>query len=174
MCTYYKHNRLIVFGFLVCAIAFSASHKFYVSLTEVHIRKDKGSIEISMRIFPDDLDRALKTIHGVNPQIATELEHKNADEWVSEYIKAHFDIEINEQPIAIAYLGKEQESDAIWCYLEAELPAVFSEITVKSSFLIDEFKDQKNIVQVYYGEFNKGLLLDAYNTEGSLELNEEK
>jgi hypothetical protein len=75
---------------ILIVLCSSISHKFYVSLTEIHFRPEKGKIEISMRIFPDDLDFAIKGITGINPQLSTELEHPDADMWLKVYLKKNF------------------------------------------------------------------------------------
>ncbi len=123
-----------------------------------------------MRIFPDDLDRAIMGISGKNPQMATELEMKEADQWMEDYLKNHFKITVNNQEINYTYIGKEPESDAIWCYMEADFSEIPHSINVKNSVLTDMFKDQKNIIQIYYKDFNKGLLLDSYNSTDSLKI----
>ena len=70
-------------------------HKFYVSLTEMRVNEENKTIEISIRIFPDDLDKAISEIYGINPQIITEIEHKNADAWINEYIQQRFSFQVN-------------------------------------------------------------------------------
>ncbi len=166
-------NRMLVVSVLLVLSNFlTASHKFYVSLTEIRIVQEKGIIEISMRIYPDDLDLALEELHGINPQVATRMEHKNADRWVADYVMDNFSVCMDGKSLHLSYVGKEAESDVLWCYFEARLPSSFSKIRIRNTVLIDEFRDQKNIIQVYYNEFNKGLLLDEDTTEGSIDLND--
>jgi hypothetical protein len=52
--------------------------------------------------------------------------------------------------------------------MEADFTDDPKDIKVKNSILSDQFKDQKNIIQVYYKKFNKGLLLDSYSSIDSL------
>ncbi len=59
----------------------------------------------------------------------------------------------------LTYLGEEPGADVIWCYLESETIKYPASILVRNSILTDEFEDQVNIIQVYFGKWNKGLLL---------------
>ncbi|MCD4711231.1 MAG: hypothetical protein K8R52_10315, partial [Bacteroidales bacterium] len=95
-------------------------HEFYVSLTEIRYNPETERIEVSMRIFPDDLDRALLQKTGIHTQLATELEPPGADSLLMEYLLESFSIVVNGDRTLLHYLGKEQEANAIWCYLESE------------------------------------------------------
>ena len=154
---------LMMIGLSFCITPQVYAHKFYLSLTEIRCNVEKGTVEISMRIFPDDLDRAIEEIWGVNPQIVTQFEHRKADEWISDYLYRNFRIWINGESIHYEYLGKTPESDAVYCFLEAPLTASPVEIIVENRLLTEVFEDQRNIVQVYYGKYNRGALLDRYH-----------
>ena len=134
-------------------------HKFYVSLTEVRFNSESGRIEVSIRIFPDDLDHALFESEGIHTQLATELETPEADSLLELYLLEHFSLEVNGEPIELEFLGKEPEADAIWCYLESDQVAEPKAYTVYNSILTHTFEDQVNIVQVYQEKWNKGLML---------------
>ena len=138
------------------------AHKFYVSLTEIHCRAERGTIEVSMRIFPDDLDRAIRAITGTTPHIATKMEHDSADTWIAAYLESSFRLSFNGTEPRFHYLGKQPEDDAIWCFMEAELPALPDQVWIENRVLTEIYEDQKNIVQFYYNDFNKGVLLTRY------------
>jgi hypothetical protein len=145
-------------------------HEFYVSLSEVRYNSKTERFEVSIRIFPDDLDRALLARSGITTQVATELEHKSADSLLMVYLLEDFSIEVNGALLELSYLGKEPESDAIWCYLESSRVAAPETITVRNLILTEYFMDQVNIIQVYHGLWNKGLLLDRNQESGTLSI----
>ncbi len=154
-----KIKKLTVFLIAVLLLGSWMLHKFYVSLTEIRYNPQSQRLEVSMRIFPDDLDLAFEKQFGINPHLVTALEHTNADSLIQDYLKFHFAIEVNDDPVILTYLGKEPEADAIWCYLESETIKYPASILVRNSILTNEFEDQVNIIQVYFGKWNKGLLL---------------
>ena len=143
-------------------------HEFYVSLTEVRYNYDSERMEVSIRVFPDDLDRALLQKHGIFTQLSTELEAPEADSLLGEYLNRHFSLEINGRPLKLNYLGKEAEADAIWCYLESEPLSEPLDYQIFSSILLENFEDQVNIVQIYQGDWNKGLMLSSDQQSGQL------
>lgn len=143
-------------------------HEFYVSITEIRYNTDSERFEISMRIFPDDLDRALLERSGIYTQLATELEPKIADSLLMTYLLDDFSLEVNGEELELNYLGKEPESNAIWCYLESSGIAAPETITVRNLILTEYFPEQVNIIQVYSGKWNKGLMLDRQEISGTL------
>lgn len=147
-------------------------HEFYVSLTEVRFNPQSKRIEVSIRIFPDDLDRALLKKHGIFTQLASELEAPEADSLVGDYLQEHFSLEVDGQSLELEYLGKEPEADAIWCYLESEKIAEPSHYQIYNSILIQSFEDQVNIVQVYQGSWNRGLMFNRDERSDQLTVGE--
>jgi len=145
-------------------------HEFYVSITELRYNTQSERFEVSIRIFPDDLDRALLERTGIHTQLATELEHKSADSLLMVYLLEDFSIQLDGREIELDYLGKEPESDAIWCYLESSKVSSPETITVRNEILTEYFMDQINIIQVYHGKWNKGLMLNRNQISGKLTL----
>ena len=167
-----QRGRILLFLILLLGLGSWSMHKFYVSLTEVNFNSESGRIEVSIRIFPDDLDRALLERTGINTQLATELEHEVADSLLMVYLLENFTLQVNGEELGLEYLGKEPESDAIWCYLESSKVVVPETITVRNAILTEYFPDQVNIIQVYHGKWNKGLLLNRNQSSGKLTLGE--
>jgi len=164
-------NKILRSLFLIILLALAGSwfmHKFYLSLTEIRFNPGTGRIEVSMRIFPDDLDRALMDKTGIKTMLATELEPPGADSLLKEYLMESFRIEVNGKAVVLNYLGKEPEADAIWCYLESEPVSRPVTIMVTQAVLTEIFEEQVNIVQVYQGKWNRGLLLNRQEQSGEL------
>jgi len=147
-------------------------HEFYVSLTEIRYNTQTESFEVSMRIFPDDLDRALLERTSIHTQLASELEHEEADSLLMVYLLEKFTMVVNGEELTLNYLGKEPESNAIWCYLESSKISIPETITVRNTILTELFPDQVNIIQVYHEKWNKGMLLNHNENSGSLRIGE--
>lgn len=169
------NRKMISMGILLASLILCCAwlpHKFYVSLTEVKYNAHTERFEVSMRIFPDDLDRALLERSGIQTGLATEMEHEKADSLLKVYLVESFSIQADEAEIAITFLGKEPESDAIWCYLESDPVSAPRVLSIRSELLTEIFPDQVNIVQVYLDVWNKGLLLNRNQTSGTLTVGE--
>lgn len=143
-------------------------HEFYVSLTEIRYNPSTERMEVSMRIFSDDLDRALLQRTGIETQLGSELEAPSADSLLSAYLLECFSLQINGENAEFHYLGKEPETGAIWCYLESEPVSRPQTVTIVHELLIEIFPEQVNIVQVYQEKWNKGLLLNRHERSGEL------
>jgi len=162
----FRATLLILAFFLTSGNIYA--HKFYISLTEIRYNSESERFEISMRIFPDDLDRVLNSESGIATNLATDLEPPGADSLVKIYLLEHFKLTVNGEPIHLAYLGKEPEADAIWCYIESEPVSNPATIFVYNDILTAEFQDQVNLIQVYSGKWNRGFLLDREKSSDQL------
>lgn len=159
----------------LAAIAFSwngftVMHEFYVSLTELRYNANSSRLEVSMRIFPDDLDRALYETYGLETHLSTRLEPAQADSLLGLYLMHHFRVEADGAAVPFSYLGKEPEANAIWCYLESDHLSSPGNLKIRNTILMDEFEDQVNIIQAYAGEWNKGVLLTRNTPEDELNI----
>jgi len=159
---------LTVFLAVLLLTGFSRLHEFYVSLSEIRFNPESRALEVSLRIFPDDMDRAMKEHFGINASLVTELEHKSADSLLEIYLHNLFRVELNGVSVPLTYLGKEAESDVMWCYLESLPREKPVEITIYNSILCEIFEDQVNIIQVYVDKWNRGLLLNREEPQGKL------
>jgi hypothetical protein len=149
---------------------FMMFHDFHVSLTEIRYNMKSRCFEVSLRIFPDDADRALAERAGRSLHLVTEMEAPEADSLLEIYLLENFDLMVNGKAVTLSYLGKEPEADAIWCYLESEPMEMPREVVVRNSILTRIFEDQVNIIQAYVESWNRGLLLSREHPEALLEV----
>lgn len=155
------------FLFLVW-IGLEILHPFYVSLTDIRYNPEAQRIEISQRIFWDDLEVVLAEkfkvkvdfLHPENPQ---ELE-----KILETYLLEMNEILINNQVITLVYLGHEIEEDTAWFYLEGKVSSDPQSVKLRNSMLLQEFDTQQNIVNFYLHERPKSLITFRNNEWGEL------
>lgn len=125
-------------------------HDFHVSKCIVEYNENTKSLEISLHLFIDDFEDALKTIGAEKLFLCTDRENPIAEEWIENYLKRKLKIELNGQPVQFKYLGKEPASDymAVWCYMEVTNVEKFSTMVVSNEILLEVFGDQKNIISI--------------------------
>lgn len=166
--------RTLPFRLLMCFLLSLAArpdvlaHEYYVSLGEFRYNEERSCFELSLRIFPDDMDRALEDIHGTNPMLLTRREHSTSDSLLALYFRETLELTANGKALEIKFLGKEAESDAMWCYLESTACGLPEQVVIRNAILTEVFADQVNICQVYVGEQNRGLLLNRDQPSGEL------
>jgi len=138
-----------------------ALHDFHVSKCLVEYNEEERALQVSMHLFIDDLEEALRLQGADKLFICTELEAADAETHIRRYLEAHFRLETNGEPVAFEFLGKEISDDlaAVWCYLEVTGVGRLDQLTVTNRILTEVYDDQKNIVSVFGPEEKKGLLL---------------
>jgi len=129
-------------------------HPFYVSIATVDYNQEAQRVEISCRIFYDDLETALKASEKAT---AVDLIHpanrQEMDRLLGRYLTRHLRLSVNDHPQELHYLGYEIEDDVAWCYLEANGINALQRIAVDNRILFDQFAKQSNILHVTaYGE----------------------
>lgn len=137
------------------ATATPATHPVYVSVTEIHYKPERNALEISMKIFSDDLANALTKQYNQPVEIGTDREHARANEWIAAYIRGRFSIQADGKPLAISYVGKEVErSDffALWTYWEVTNLPAFRTLHVRNTILQEILSNQNNVITFRYGK----------------------
>ncbi len=150
------------FGLAIClALILGFTHKYYISNTLIHYNTEAQSLEISIKIFTDDFERALQEQTGATINLGGVEEHEEAHRIIGDYLKQHFSISISDNKLDLNYLGKEDEVDITRCYIEISNIPEFSEISISNSILFDQFEDQANIIDFDYGDFQKQIILNV-------------
>lgn len=135
-------------------------HPIHVSVTEIEFdRKDKA-LEIMMRVFIDDLELALRNstnnpeLDILNPPKATPL-----DQLMSEYLKQHFRVSLDDKSHQTHYLGHEREGEAFIFFIEVRNVEQWKTITIHNDIIMSAYDDQSNLVHVYVDDQVKSLRL---------------
>lgn len=137
-----------------------SAHKFYFSRTLIEENNRENRIEITMRFFTDDLERALSTeekkIHFADDPYDPLFNHE-----VEQYIRNNFEIQINAVPRDYVFLGKQVESDITWCYMEINGFVPVNTLKVTNTCMFDLFSDQVNEVDIKFGGRQQRMTLVA-------------
>jgi hypothetical protein len=154
---------------LLAGLAPSRAHPFHVSLCQIDHNPDARSLEITFKLFTDDLEQALEAQGAGRLHLGTEQESEEADRYISRYLERAVQVEVNGKPAAWRFLGKEVELDATWCYAEAPEVSAVKTVSVTDTILLDLFEDQANLVHVKANKQQKSLLLNRANPRGTVE-----
>ncbi len=159
---HFKHVLLIAF-IISCLAAFS--HDFYVSICQIDYNPKTESLEITLKIFTDDLEKALETQGTGTLHLGTDKEPEEADDYISAYLQKNFRLILNGDTVAMEYLGKEVEIEATWCYIEIPYSSKVKTLQVRNHILMEIYDNQTNIVHVKSNGRQKSLLLSKSNPE---------
>ena len=139
-------NRLIIFFFFLIFSSF-LEHKYYVSTSLFNFTED-SSLQITLRIFKDDLSNAISDTYldqkTDDLNLIDELYFKQVDK----YINSKISIQIDDKKFDMDYLGLETKNDMYVCYLEIENLPIYSNMVISNKILFEIFDDQQNIIHV--------------------------
>lgn len=157
---------------LVPLLAFTMAHKFYVSVTNIGYSEKDDALQITSRVFIDDLDQVLKERYDIDAKLSTDEESKLADVYLEKYLRAKFIVEINGENKSYEIIGRKYDNDVCIFYLELaaiELPLVKS-IQIQNKMLTDLFDEQQNVVHFKINGKKKSFVLIKSDTKGMLKL----
>lgn len=126
-------------------------HPIHVSVTEIEYSEKNKSLQITTRIFIDDLESSIRK--QVNQESLDLIDPKNGsttDQLISAYLKEHFKVLIDGKLARINYLASEREEPAIICYLEIENVKKLKTIEVTNTVIQETHEDQSNLVHITY------------------------
>jgi hypothetical protein len=125
-----------------------AAHKYYTSLARVEYNAEAGSVEISLRVFADDLELALTRRAGRKVSLDRT---KDADRLVLAYLRDTFELKNRDgEAKALKWVGMELRAGVAWLYVEAEMPEGLAGARLRDHVLFELFAEQVNTVSVRY------------------------
>lgn len=163
-----KRIKIVLLAVVLPLLMATGIHKFYVSVTEIDYVKEKKSVQIVMRIFVDDLETVLKKRYDAQLVLTEKNESKDVDMYLQRYIKEKFQVKINGATSDYVFLGKEYETDIVYCYLEIKNISNIKSFEIVNKLLFDVFDEQQNIVKTNINSQNKSFILIPQNDKGLL------
>jgi len=136
-------------------------HPFFVSVIEINHNQKEATVEISVRVFSEDLEKTLQKYTTVKLDITNPPDKAFLEKQISNYITQKIKLKINGQAVSLHYLGHEIQRESTWSYFEiAKIPEV-KKIEVDCSLLFDYEKSQTNILHVKSKGVEKSYKLDC-------------
>ncbi len=153
----------VIFVLMGISISSYAIHQYYVSICQIDHNPKSETLEITFKIFTDDLERALEEQGKYDIELGTPKEHPATDSLIAKYIYDHFELKIDGLTKPMYFLGKEAELEATWCYVEVYKVPEIKELFIYNSILVDVFDDQNNLIHLNYKGEKSSLILHRGN-----------
>lgn len=160
-----KLSLLVILFFFLSAFTL---HKFYVGVFQIDYFKEKKAVQITARLFIDDLEKALYKKHNKHIYITTKDEIAEANTLIANYLSEKLKIKINNKSQTLQFLTKEQEDNIVICYLKIPFKDNIKDLEITNTVLSDIFKEQQNLVHLNLNSNKKTLLFT--NTETNQKL----
>lgn len=123
-------------------------HPFYVSKIEInHNTKDK-SLELSIRVFTDDLETTLQKFGSTKIDLSKKEQAAVNDKLIKEYVHKNLQLMVDKRSVNLEYVGYEINKESTWLYFEVDNVPTLKELQVNCSLLYDYKTEQMNIIQV--------------------------
>lgn len=170
-----KTTKKLNIAFLVLVLpflAFTAAHKFYISVTNVNYSEKDAAVQITTRLFLDDMNAVLKERYGISSALGTEDESELHTTYFEKYLRSKFLVAINGKQVEYTLLGKKYDTDMVICYIEipdVSLPDLKS-IEISNEVLTDLFDEQQNVVHFKVNGKKKSYVLLKSSPKGMLNL----
>jgi len=153
---------------LLLGISAFGIHKFYVSIYQINYAQEKKMLQITSRIFVDDLNTVIYAKYHQKTALGEKNESLEDVALMKKYILENFSVKINGQPKPINYLSKEMEGNVLICYYNVKEISKIKTLEIQNSVLMDLNDEQQNIMQTNIYNKKNSLLFTAGNVKGML------
>jgi hypothetical protein len=123
-------------------------HPFFVSVTEINHNAKNHSVEVSCRMFYDDLERALEKQYHTHFDIVKPTNKAQVNQLLNDYIKKHLIIKADGHVLNLSFIGYEIQEDGAWSYFEIKGINSIKKIEVHDDLLYTEHPEQINMLHV--------------------------
>ena len=146
----------LLFCFALFALCIQAhaplNHKFYLSNTSIEFNAQTRAIEITSKIFTDDLEHAIEAqcyrYNSLYPQTPEVFE------LVKKYIGEKLSLQVGGRNVVLNFIGYSVDNDMTTLFIEGNYFDP-NQVVVNNTILLDLYSDQQNIVEVRWSGQSK-------------------
>lgn len=142
-------------------ILFFLLHPFFVGVTDINLNPKTNTIEISSKIFTNDLEKAISSENKITFNITNPQNKTQANNLITLYLQKHLKVMVNNKFYSLNFVGYQITNDAVWCYLETKKTPKIKTISITNTLILNLYPQQINIIN-----------LKIYDTETHTKLDE--
>jgi hypothetical protein len=144
-------RKLLVLPVLLAATLTAWAHAYHASIMDVRYNAQKQQLEIALKVFTDDFEKALST--GRPTAISLDQSPKPlVTQLTTDLLRKSLAFGTKPgETLPLQLLGMQKESDAHWLYCTVKLAKPTTSLTLRHSLLLPTFPDQMNIVNMEAG-----------------------
>jgi len=125
-------------------------------------------IQITSRIFIDDLNDAIEKRYHTKSSIGTDKETPQDEIAMQKYLAEKFILKVNGVVKPMSFRSKETEANVLICYFRITDISKITKLEIENSALTELNSDQQNIIQATISGEKQSLLLTSENFKGML------
>lgn len=142
-----KYFRFFLLLMLFVSLTSMEIHKFYMAIYQIDYVPQKKRIQITSRIFVDDLNAAIEKKYHVKSNLGTSLEMAQDEVNMKKYLAEKFFLKVNGVVKPMVFLSKEVEANVLICYFRIPDISKITNLEVENSALTEWNSEQQNIIQ---------------------------
>jgi hypothetical protein len=123
-------------------------HPFYVSVTEINHNATDKTLEISCKMFTEDLEQIIEKNNKTTLDITTEKDKPSFDKYIPEYVSKNLVLFVDGKPVKLSYVGFEREKESTYCYFQVDNVSSVKKVDINNSLLYDFNENEINIMHV--------------------------
>jgi len=135
-------------------------HPFYVSVIDINHNTKEETVEMSIRIFTQDLEETLQKYSAAKIDMVHPANKAVLDKQINDYIKQKLQLKMNGQTVTMQYVGYEIQLESVWIYFEVPKIKQLKKLDVNCTILYDFQNIQSNIFHVKANGTEKSYKLD--------------
>jgi hypothetical protein len=135
-------------------------HPFYVSVIDINHNTKEETVELSIRIFTQDLEETLQKHSAAKIDMVHPANKAVLDKQINDYIKQKLQLKMNGQTVTMQYVGYEIQLESVWIYFEVPKIKQLKKLDVNCTILYDFQNIQSNIFHVKANGTEKSYKLD--------------
>lgn len=163
-----KIFRLTLLAICCLGLMSFGLHKFYVGIYQVNYASEKKMLQITTRIFLDDLNDAIKQKYKREMHLGETAETAEEIALMQKYITEKFTIKVDGKPQPLQFLSKEVENNVMICYFRCTGISKIKSVEISNKILFDLVTEQQNIIQTNINGEKKSILMTVDNTSAIL------
>ncbi len=130
----------------ILAASMAVLHPFFVSVIEINHNAKAATVEVSVRVFTDDLEKTLQKYTPAKIDLIQPKDKVFIDQQLTSYIGKTLRLKINGKPVIANYLGYEINKESVWIYFEITSIKTMNTLEVDCGLLYDFETNQVNII----------------------------
>lgn len=162
-------TRYFFLVFLAVMLGSAGVHKYYVAVFRIEYAPKKKALQMTSRIFIDDLEAALQKKFNKKFYLSEKRELPETEEYLQKYFNEKVKVKVNGKQKSLKYVAKEVENDVLVCYYTIEAGSKVTSLEMSNATLLDVYPEQQNIINVKINSNKKSLLLTNDEPQGVLE-----
>ena len=148
---------IILMALVALHTSFTSPHPVHLTEAEAHWKKKERTLEISVKLFYNDLELSLMQPGGGPVYLCPDSANQHLD-IVKQYFEQRFKLTVNDDKKQFELLGYECEDESVYVYLQYSGIKKIKNISLENTLLFDNFSDQTNLLHLHTNGISNTLL----------------